>query len=129
MKQFSVEKQQTALFVLHGAFFAFSQEQFTSQADPDLKYVSIGAGLIAPEEKKTVVGEGLAAINKTKIDWELENNTKKEIIWYELANHECQIVGHWEQALEALDQYSFTEEQVKAEWVGYYQHCADNDLF
>lgn len=73
--------------------------------------------------------DGLDSLSDEKTHWELANNSIKTIIWDSLANYECQIIGNYSDAIEALKVYGITEADIKTEWSAYYQTCIDNDYF
>ena len=129
MKHHNNEAEQTKILDDNGAFFAFSSEQWAIASDASKKYTSLGGGLYCPENNALVLTKQLNNSYALKIKWELENNALKDIIWYELANHECQITGDTSDALEALKDYDITNATVKYEYAKYYQHCVDNDYF
>lgn len=113
----------------NGAFFAFNNDQFNEQANPLINYKSLGGGLYCPESNIGALALQLEDSHTFKINWELSNNTLKDIIWDQLANHEAQITGDIDDACDALKPYSITEDQVKKEWPAYCQNCINNDYF
>ena len=129
MKHCNIGQEQGHILDNNGAFFAFSNEQFNSCANQSLNYKSLGGGLYCSENNIDSLQAQLKNSYNFKIQWELENNTLKEIIWHELANHECQITGDYSDALDALKPYGISENDIKKEWNGYYQDCIDNDYF
>lgn len=129
MNKFDTNDATTAILDNHGAFFAFSNAQMLEQMQPSTKYVGLGAGLICPDDNAAQLLMDLNRITKTKIEWELEHNSKKDIIWYELSNHECQISMNYNPVVERLEPYGITEEEIKAEWGQYFQNCVENDYF
>ena len=129
MKHCKIEKEQTKILDANSAFFAFSNEQFNTCADPKLNYKSLGGGLYCPENNIDSLQAQLSDSYNFKIQWELENNTLKDIIWDSLANYECQITGDYSDACEALKTYGITEDDIKKEWASYYKNCIDNDYF
>lgn len=129
MKRFDHNQRVDDVMTQHGAFFAFSNAQFDEQKQADVEYISLGGGLVVPEEHAKSLIANLALASKEKIDWELENNTKKEIIWYELANHECQISGTYRNVVNLLTPYNITQDEIAAEWPAYYDHCIENNYF
>ena len=124
-----MEDQQTEAFKVNGAFFAFSSKQFDEQKADGVKYVSVGAGLIAPKENVTQLIDQLDTIHQTAMQQDIAENGVKAIIHRELANHECQITMDYSDAFAVLEPYGITEEQVKAEWGEFWQTCVDNDYF
>lgn len=129
MKHCNIEQEQEHILDKNRAFFAFNNEQFNTCAKPNLNYKSLGGGLYCPENNVDLLSEQLSDSYNFKIQWELSNNTLKDIIWDSLANYECQISGDYSDAIEALKAYGITEDDIKKEWHGYYQNCIDNDYF
>jgi len=128
MKHCNIEQEQEHILDNNGAFFAFSNKQFNTCANPKLNYKSLGGGLYCPENNISLQTQLKDSYN-FKIQWELLNNSLKDIIFYQLANHEAQITGDYSDACEALKPYGITEDDIKKEWFGYFQHCIDNDYF
>ena len=129
MKHYNTEQEQTKIFNDNGAFFAFSNEQMDKCANQSLDYKNLGSGLYCPSNNVNSLSKELKESLDFKIKWELENNTLKDIIWYELANHEAEITGDYSDACESLKPYGIKEDDIKKEWPGYYQNCIDNDYF
>lgn len=129
MKHSNVDNEQTKILDDNGAFFAFSNEQFNACVDQSIIYKSLGGGLYCPENNIDNLTIQLKDSHTFKINWELSNNTLKDIIWDQLANHESQITGDYSDACEALKPYGISEDQIKTEWPNYYQNCIDNDYF
>ena len=113
----------------NGAFWAFGNKQFLEKRQEGVDYVSLGGGLICPKDTAKKLAADLKALSKKQVEDDLAANSRKDIIWRELANYECQIVGTPEDAVDALKRYGITEEEVKAQWGAYMQHCIDQDLF
>ena len=129
MIHFNNEAGQTKTLDDNGAFFAFSNEQMDKCANRSLTYKSLGAGLYCPENNVDLLAKQLKENHSFKIQWELDNNSLKDIIWYELANYESQIDGDITEAVLALSAYGISTDAVKKEYASYYQHCIDNDYF
>jgi hypothetical protein len=129
MKHINIDNEQEKILDDNGAFFAFSRDQFNACANQSINYKSLGGGLYCPENNIDDLALQLKDSHTFKINWELSNNTIKDIIWYQLANHETQISGDYSAACEALKPYGITEDQIKTEWPSYYQNCIDNDYF
>ena len=107
-----IHDEQTELFKQYGAFFAFSDKQFDERAEPGVDYVSVGAGLLCPQD---VVKELLAKLDdliRTAIEKHKKDFSKERIIRYELANHEYAITGSIEETQCALDGYGFTADEI-----------------
>lgn len=119
----------TPILELHKAFFCFSQKQFDEQKTEGVEYVSMGGGLICPKENAKALRDDIKAESKRSINEDLANNSTKEIIWRELANHEAQISCSIEDTLSALQGYGITADEVAAEYTSYFDHCVQNDLF
>lgn len=113
----------------YGAFFAFSNNQFEEKRKEGVKYVSLGAGLIAPKGTGQKIVDGIEAARKNGVAQDKKEKTNKQIIWDAFANYECQIVGSPEDAIEALDGYGFSDEEIQKEWKAYWNYCVDKDLF
>ena len=113
----------------YGGFFAFGNEQFVKAHNPKLKYVSLGAGLYAP--KKTYKGLVVDIENaiREEIELDLRVNSVKDIIWRELANYECQIVGSVSDCVDALKEHGITKKQIMGEWSDYFDYCIENNYF
>ena len=109
-----ITDKQTALFTELGAIFAFSNEQFHTQKQEGVTYVSLGAGLLVPkdnvksfkEKHKIIIDEGIAQ--------DIKDNGKENIIKRELDNYECYYTGDYTDCVEALDSYGFTEDDIRA---------------
>lgn len=124
-----MEDAQTKAFTKHGAFFAFSKEQMREQQKAEEQYVSCGAGLIAPRATAKSLMLELNEIHDNAIKLDIAENGIKAIIHRELGNHECQIVGDYSEAVDVLQPYGITEDQVKAEWREFWNICVENDYF
>ncbi|MDD2661530.1 MAG: hypothetical protein PHY54_17910 [Methylococcales bacterium] len=129
MKHFDYDTHMNAILEQHGAFFAFNKAQQAEQSTPGVEYVGLQAGLVCPKDKASSLMESLAKLSANKVAFELANNSKKDIIWYELANHECQVTGSYEDIIGLLSCYGITEDDIKAEWQAYYDNCVENDYF
>ena len=129
MKHYNTEKAQTAIFEKFGAFFAFSDDQFNAKKVEGVEYCDAGAGLIAPVGNSSKIWEEIENIQKIKVAWELENNTRQDIIWYNFGNFECQISMDYLDAVDSLSFYGITEKEVDDSWPAYFQMRIDNDHF
>ena len=124
-----VQEQQTALFNLTGAFFAFSQDQLNEKRVKCIIYVSLGAGLICPKNTADDLSSGLETIQQAGIKADIAENGIPAIIQRELHNHECQITMDSSDAFDALEQYGITKDQVGAAWPEFWNNCVENDYF
>lgn len=116
MKFYSIESEQAAITAKHGAFYAFSPKQFEKKHRPDIEYVRIVSGLVCPKANIDALVKELEALVDKKIKFELENNTKKDLIRHELSNHECHVTYDYTDALDALTHYGITRAEVAAEF-------------
>jgi len=107
-----MENAQTRLFDKTGAFFAFSTSQFDEAKKEGVKYVSVGAGMICPKENTKELIETLDSIYNGAIKKDLKENGKEAIIKRELYNYECFYTGDISDAVENLDSYGFTREEI-----------------
>jgi len=83
-----MEEKQTKLFNETGTFFAFSDKQFKEQYIEEIKYVSLGSGMITPKKYANKVIETLYKIHKEAILEDLEDNGIQGVIQRELENYE-----------------------------------------
>ena len=113
----------------YGGFFAFSNEQFVKAHKPKIKYVSMGAGLYAPKKTYKKLDNDIQSAIKNHIKRDLQINGIKKIIWRELANYECQIVGSVADCVDALKDYGITKKQIMLEWPDYFNYCIEMDYF
>jgi hypothetical protein len=125
----AAEDKMSATFKKHGAFFAFSGSQFEEGKVEGVKYMSLGAGLICPVDNAEACAEEIESNGKSRISEDLADNTKKEIIWRELANHEAQITYCTDSTFDALEGYGITREEIQAEFSAYYENCVVNNYF
>jgi len=108
----------TKAFEKHGAFFAFSKSQFDEKKVEGVKYVSDGTGMIAPKENYKELYEEIEEIHRNGIKQDIEENGIESIIKRELSNYECYYTGEIEDAVDALEDYGITYEQVKNVYKG-----------
>jgi len=123
------ETKQSAVFDKFGAFFAFSQSQFNEQKKDEIKYISMGCGMVAPTYHADNLAHALKSIYLDAVQQDLKENGIKAIIHRELGNHECQISMSYDDVIDVLQDYGITREQIKSEWREYFQKCIDNDWF
>jgi hypothetical protein len=96
----------------NGVFFAFSQDQLSKGRKEGVEYVSGGGGMIIPEANKVKFETELSEATKKIIDYDKEHNTKEKIIIRELYNYECFYTGDVSDAIDALDGYGFTKQEI-----------------
>jgi hypothetical protein len=115
-----MEEKQTALFNKTGTIFAFSQKQFEEKRNDNIKYVNLGQGMLSPEENYKEVMNSLDKIYKESIKQDIEENGKDKIILRELENHEAFYVGSIEDTVHKLEDYPFTEDEIKKIYIKYW---------
>ena len=120
---------QTEAFNKFGAFFAFGSKQFHEKQKDGVKYVNLGAGLIAPKTTHKELIEALDNIHTEGVAQDIKENGIKKILWREFANYECQIVVSPNDAIDALKDYNIDKQTIKKEWALYWDWCVENDLF
>lgn len=120
-----LEEVQTELFNKNGAFFAFGTDQFNEQKKEGIKYVSMGAGLICPKDNVKELSEGLNTTYQAAVKKDIETNGKDKIIRRELYNFECFYKGDPNDAIDALKDYNFTDEEI---WAAYKKEYVNADL-
>ncbi|MGE4501106.1 MAG: hypothetical protein AB7C96_12220 [Hydrogenovibrio sp.] len=113
----------------HKAFFAFSQDQFDRARDEGVNYVSLGSGLICPKGREDALLSEINALSEKKIKDDLAKNSRKDIIWRELANYEAHISNSIEDTVDALASYGISEAEIAEEYKPYFAHCVEHDLF
>jgi hypothetical protein len=109
-----INTAQTQLYAETGAFFAFNQRQLEEQKKPNVKYISLGHGMICPEEQAQKLVDGITNIIAQGIAQDLAENGKTAIITRELHNHEAFYVGDITDTVAALDGYGFTRADIAA---------------
>ena len=133
-----IEEEQTRLFNDLGVFFAFSNKQFEEGLDKikesgllkgGEKVARLPHGAFCPSKNADKFLEEHDKLVERGIEKDLEENGKKNIIWREFANHECQILMDYSDAIAALADYPITKEAIESEWGAYFQNCIDNDYF
>lgn len=95
-----------------GAFFAFGDKQFNEQKEEGVDYVSLGTGLVARKDNFKQMIKALTKFSQDERERELKIRGKKNIIVYELNNHEAFYTGDIEPAMEVLEGYGFTRQEV-----------------
>ena len=96
----------------YGAFFAFSVSQFNEKRVEGVLYVQDGSGMIAPKENFKTLVEELNKIHEDGIKQDIAENGIEAIIRRELNNYECDYTGDITDAVEALEGYGVSYEQV-----------------
>ncbi|MCG3684457.1 hypothetical protein L5F43_03830 [Aliarcobacter butzleri] len=96
----------------HGAYFAFSKTQFEEKQVEGVKYVSDGSGMVCPKENYNQLIEEMNGIYAEGVKQDIAENGLTAIVKRELANYECYYTGDIEDAVDALEDYGVTYEQV-----------------
>jgi hypothetical protein len=95
-----------------GAFFAFSDKQFDEQKKENIKYVSMGLGLICPKENANQLSKDLEQAHDEGIKQDLAENGQENIIKRELANHEAYYTYDITSTTDALSAYGISKEAI-----------------
>lgn len=108
-----IQQEQSKLFERLGVFFAFSKAQLEEQRVAGVEYVTVlGSGDCVPKEHAKEFAAELTRIHKEGRERKLAEMGIDKIIEYELSNHECFYTGEIDDALDALEGYGVTAEQV-----------------
>lgn len=108
-----MQEKQTKAFDKYGAFFAFSQKQFNEAKKEGVKYIATGSGMIVPKENVDVLMKELEDIYQDGIKQDIAENGIEAIIKRELGNYECYYTGDITNAVEALEDYGISRDQVE----------------
>ena len=110
------QQQYSALFKECGVFWAFSEDQFNASKTPlkeGEKYVSIGAGGYLPKGNVPKFSEGMERIRKEhNAAVKASRKLRRDLIAYELRNHEAHYTGDITDTMEALGK-GFTLKEVR----------------
>jgi len=123
------EKARTKALTKYFAFFAFSQKQLDAKTNNNFKYCSLGAGLIAPTVFADKLVTSLTQIGKDSVKRLKSTHSDRDIIWYELGNHEAQITMDISDTVDAVEMYGITRDQVSKVYQEYFKYCVEEDLF
>jgi len=121
-----IEKNQTACFAKHGVIFAFSKKQFEEQKEGDQTYVDLGSGLLCPKPNVDEFINDHSSIVKNGMARDLKENGKNKIILRELGNYECFYTGNIKDAVDALEDYGFTVQDIKQVYNDNYARLAES---
>lgn len=107
------ENKLSELFKACGVFFAFSNEQFaenkTALKEGD-KYASLGSGGYLPKSNVTAYIEGSVHLKKWYKATIKANRARKDLILYELNNHEAYYTNDIEDTVSSLgEDYTYQE--------------------
>jgi Mg2+ and Co2+ transporter CorA len=98
----------------YNAFWAFSKSQFEEKKEPGVKYARIFMNLFCNSETAKDFLKEFNQIHADATERYLAENSREDIIRYELANHECYYTHDISDAVEAVESYGITEEEVLA---------------
>jgi len=120
------EKAQTALFERLGVFFAFDDKQYEEgkakygHLKPEgTKWTSIGMGMYLPSVNVDEFSDSFKLITEAAIKQDLAENGRSGVLQRELGNYEIGLCGYGCHDLnfrDAIRDYGFTEEEIKAEY-------------
>lgn len=119
MKTININDSISALLTKYSAFYAFNTEQFSAKADNKFKYKALGAGLYCPIINANLLVTAMKALTASRIKFELENNTPKQIMTYLFDNYECYYTGDYSDVYEELKDYGFSDELIEEIWEKY----------
>lgn len=111
----------------HRVFFAFSDKQFEegkTELKEGEKYVSLGLGGYCPDAEAKPFHEACDRNWKKYRGAIEEHGLRKELIEYELANHEAYYTGDIETTMMALGE-GYEEEEI---WEVYYKTRSKYDM-
>ena len=106
------DKAISAVLEKHGAYFAFSKKQFEEKQVEGVKYVTDDSGMVCPKENYEQLVKEMLEIYEEGVKQDIAENGLTAIIKRELANYECYYTNDIEDAVEALEDYGVTHEQV-----------------
>jgi len=113
----------------HGGFFAFNDKQLEQQKDKNVIYMSMGGGLVLPEHNAIDFMEEVEQDIKKSVKLDFADNSKKDIIWRELANHEAQISMDISSTADSLVEHNITHKNIENEFDEYMNHCTKHNIF
>jgi hypothetical protein len=102
----------SAVLEKHGAFFAFSNAQFEEKQVEGVEYVRNLNGMVMPKESKFQLIKEINEIYAEGVKQDIAENGLTAIIKRELSSYECYYIGDIEDAVEVLEDYGVTHEQV-----------------
>ena len=111
-QSFYTENSISAATKINGAFWAFSDAQVKEQAIEGVKYVSLGSGLVCPENNAKALSVAFKQAIKAGREQDITENGKDAIIKRELYNHECFYTGDYLDCAGALSGYGISDEDI-----------------
>jgi hypothetical protein len=117
------EQEQTKLFEKYNLFFAFNEKQFKEGAKDEKQIVHIGAGGYLPEKNFEKFMKDYEALYNW-LELAVKQTDAEKTILYELLNHEAFYTGDISSALDVLEGFNYTREQVKKVFNKYFEQYA-----
>ncbi len=117
------QKAMGELFDKHGVFFAFSKSQIDEQKQEGVKYYSLDGGMFIPQSNYKPFNEEFEKSDEVYISKAKELFTPTQIITYELGNHEYCITYDLEDTKDALEDFSFNEQEYSDAIKEYLANC------
>lgn len=116
MKPFNsyIDQPISELHEKYKSFWAFSKSQFEAKKEPGVKYAVIFGNLFCNSETVKDFIKELEQIHADATERFLAENSKEDIIKYELVNHECYYTHDIQDAVEAVKDFGITEDEVLA---------------
>ena len=102
----------SAVLEKHGAFFVFCYAQFEEKRVEGVEYVRNLNGMVMPKESKFQLIKEINEIYAEGVKQDIAENGLTAIVKRELANYECYYTNDIEDAVDALESYGITHEQV-----------------
>ena len=101
------------LFNKYGAFWAFSNSQFSESKKNNIEYVSFWGNCFCDKKTAKQFIEEYHSIFEEQQKLFLLENKREDIIKYELSNYECYYTGEIEEAFDVLKIYGISYEEVQ----------------
>ncbi len=127
--------RQTELFNETGAFFAFSQSQFDDKRREGVNYITLGSGLICPQDNVKQLEKGLSDILTWAIHQDVSENGVDRIVEREYFNYETHITMNNTDAMRALTDHIrlypdlFTPERINKVMKACFDLAVEKDYF
>lgn len=106
------DKAYGKLFEKYGVFFAFSNEQYNKKALKCVVYKPFFGGGFIPKVNFEAYSKEMFEVTQQCIAQDIEENGKYKIIRRELFNYECFYTGEIDDAVDALEEYGFSYDDV-----------------
>lgn len=113
------QEAQSELFRELGVFFAFNRDQFDngvaenrSKKPEGTNWANLGAGMFMPSSNVSEFERRHSEVVKEGIKRDLSENGHEAVILRELYNYECFYSGEIQPAVEALEGYGVSADEV-----------------